>query len=79
METKAAVALSAIRALRREHKDSFSDGHNFMVTTLNEVLNSPGANSSPNPSSPGLLRSNSVSSSCQFTSSAVQTETTHVI
>ncbi|CAG2101824.1 unnamed protein product [Medioppia subpectinata] len=72
---QANVALSAIQALRREHKDSTSDGHSFMVNTLNEVLNSPGANASP--SSPGLIRANSISQS--FTSAACQTETTHVI
>ncbi|XP_054156511.1 phospholipase A and acyltransferase 2-like [Oppia nitens] len=73
---QAAVALSAIRALRREHKDSISDGHSFMVNTLNEVLNSPGQQSG----SPSLneLRSNSIGT-CQLTSASSQTEVTHVI
>lgn len=69
---QAAVALTAIKALRREHKDSTSGGHSFLVNTLNEVLNSPGANSSPSP--PTFIRPNST-----FSSASSQTEATHVI
>lgn len=72
---QAAVSLTTIQALRIDHKNSSSDGHSFLVNTLNEVLNSPGANSIGSPSSPALLRANS----CQFRSSGVQTETTHVV
>lgn len=74
---QAAVALTTIQALRREHKHSSTAGHEYMVTTLNEVLNSP-ANTTSNgtsPESPSLSRTNSLN----MTSSAVQTETTHVI